>query len=353
MELFATPEEGRWFNRLWRNPLLSVGAAIPVLVYLFAGLHDQFPALPYIDLHYDFHEAFTNRPWDALPTYLSSARLYLSVVGISFFIPSEIGFSLWLFIVANGVVRVMFAQSSIDPARHEATRGMGIYLGYFAGLVWLARGHLWRIVRAAWRHEAREEGEPISYRGMVIGWCACMIIAWGWLSLAGMSPAIAALLLFLGTVLVTLMARIVAETGLFFVGPMWWPTAFVSSLLGPHVVSSATFYWTQIISRIFFADLRETLMPFAVNSLRMGQELAHRERSRWFRWLFVALGISVILSAATHHYLSYTHGRTAIEDGYASNQMPFDAMQETYTFANTPPSESVAASWGHFPRLAQ
>ncbi len=348
LELLAAPEQGRWLNRLWRNPLLGAGAAIPVLVYLFAGLHDQFPAVPYIDLHYDFHEAFTDRPWDALPTYLSSARLYLSAVGISFFIPSEIGFTLWLFIVANGLVRVMFAKSSIDPGQHEATRGMGIYLGYFAGLVWLARGHLRRVAVAAWRRTPREEGEPASYRTMLVGWTLCMLVAWGWLIAVGMTPAIGAVLLALGTVLVLLMARVVAETGLFFVGPMWWPTGFVSSLLGPQVVSTASFYWTQIVSRIFFADLRETLMPFAVNSLRMGQEVADRERGRWFRWLFVALGISVLLSGATHHYLSYTHGRTALEDGYASSQMPFDAMQETYTFANTTPQESVSGSWVSF-----
>ena len=31
-ELMATPERGRWFNRLWRNPVLWAGAAIPLTV---------------------------------------------------------------------------------------------------------------------------------------------------------------------------------------------------------------------------------------------------------------------------------------------------------------------------------
>jgi len=347
LELMATPERGRWYNRLWRNPLLWAGAAIPLLVYLLAGLHDQYPGVPYVDLRFDFHNAFTERPWDALPPYISSARIYLSVIGICFFVPSEIAFSLWLFILLNGLVRVMFAQTSFDPGQSEEARGMGIYLGYFAGLLWLARGHLQMVMRAAWHGEPRDEAEPLSYRAMVLGLSICLAVALAWLMAVGMNPLLAILLLGLGTVLMTLMARVVAETGLFFVGPTWWPSNLMSALLGPKVVSSLSFYWTQIISRIFYADLRETLMPFAVNALRMGQEIDSRRRPQWFRWLCVALFVSVLVSGVSHHYISYTHGRTSL-DGYASEQMPFDAMQETYTFSNTAPQTSLSTSWLNF-----
>ena len=109
-------------------------------------------------------------------------------------------------------------------------------------------------------------------------------------------------------------------------------------------MTSLNFYWSQVISRIFYADLRENLMPYAVNALRMGQEIDSRRRPAWFRWLFVALFVSLIVSGFSHHYISYTHGRNSI-DGFASNQWPFDAMQDTYTFTNTPPQASVGSSW--------
>jgi hypothetical protein len=343
----APPAEGRYYNALWRNPILWAGAAIPLLVYLFAGLHNQFPAIPNIDLQYDVRSAFTDRPWDALPSYIVQSRVYLAAVGICFFIPSEIAFSMWFFLVLNGATRVFFARTSFDPGQQEQTRSMGVYLAYFAGLLWLARGHFKTVLLAAWKKAPRAEDEPLSYRTMVLGFGICLAVAWAWLIIVGMNPLIALLLLGLGTMLVTLMARIVTETGLFFVGPAFWPNQFISNLLGAKFVSMKSFYFTEVISRTFFADLRETLMPFASNSLRMGQEIDSKKRGSWVKWLFAALFVSLLVSGATHHYLSYTHGRVAIPDDRATRQMPFEALQDTYRFANTTSESDPVTSWEH------
>jgi hypothetical protein len=348
LELMAPPEEGKYYNALWRNPVLWAGAAIPLLIYFLGGLHAQFPAVPNVDLQYDVRGAFTDRPWDALPAHIAQARVYLAAVGICFFIPSEIAFSLWFFLVLNGAVRVFFARSSFNPGQGEETRAMGTYVAYFAGLLWLARGHLKYVLASAWAKAPRAEDEPLTYRTMVVGWGVCMAVAWGWLIAVGMHPVMGLLLLGLGTMLVTLMARIVTETGLFFVGPIWWPNAFFSTLLGPKLVSVQSFFWTQVTSRLFFADLRETLMPFAANSLRMGQELKPRDRPKWVRWMALSLLISLLVSAMAHHYLSYTHGRTAMADNWASFEIPKGALQDTYRHTASPAETPLDVSWTHF-----
>jgi hypothetical protein len=349
LELMATPESGRWYNALWRNPVLWAGAAIPLIVYLMAGLHAQFPGVPAIDLQFDVHSAFTDRPWDALPVYITQARVYFAAVGICFFIPSEIAFSMWFFLILNGWLRVFFARTSFDPGAQEETRSMGVYVAYFAGLLWLARGHLKYVLVSAWKNSPRADDEPLSYRTMVLGWGVCMAVAWAWLLAVGMSPVIAALLLAVGTMLLTLMARIVAETGLFYVSPIWWADRFFSTLLGAKYLSMKSFYWTQVTSRIFYADLRETLMPFAANSLRMGQEIKPADqRGRWVRWLFVALLVSLLVSGAMHHYLSYTYGRTGLTDNWASNVIPKGALQDTYRLFHSPAETSLHTSWTHF-----
>jgi len=350
LELLAAPESGRFYNRLWRNPVLWAGAAIPILMYTLAGLHDQFPGVPFIKLDFDFRDAFTEKPWNALPYHITSGRLYLAVVGICFFIPSEIAFSLWFFLAINALARVVFSQTPVDLDQHESTRAMGIYIGYFAGLLWLARFHLRHVVLSAFRRTPREDNEVASYRTLFFGWLISTGVALLWLIVAGMNPLVAALLLFLGTVLITLMSRIVAETGLFFVGPMWWPSDFIKHLFTWRLINAPSMLWTQITSRIFFQDLRETLMPFASDSLRMGQEVPSAQRTRWFKYLFLALAVSVLVSGSMHHYLSYSYGREAINDRWATVQMPFDAMQETYASANGSASDrgTAATSWGHF-----
>jgi len=362
LELMAAPDPGKWYNALWRNPVLWTGAAIPCLVYLLAGLHSIFPNLPFINLQYDVRAAFTDRPWDALPSHLAQAQVFFAVVGVCFFVPSEVAFSLWLFVVMNGAVRVFFARSSFDPGQQENTRAMGVYVAYFLGLLWLARGHFKTVAVSAWRNTPRAEDEPISYRAMAIGWLACMAGAWVWLMVMGMNGLMAGILLFAGTMLVTLMARIVAETGLFFVGPVFWPNHIFAALLGKGVVGMKSYFWTETISRIFYADLRETLMPFAANSLRMASEIkapaavtgsapslapANPERRTWFRWLFAALLVSVLVSGVMNHYLSYTTGRSAM-DHWASDIMPRESLRETYQFAHSPADVPLSTSWGHF-----
>jgi hypothetical protein len=183
---------------------------------------------------------------------------------------------------------------------------------------------------------------------MVVGFLLCNLAAWIWLMVVGMNWWVALLLLALGTMVVTLMSRIVAESGLFFVGPMWWPKEFIASLVGPKVVSALSFQWSQIVTRIFYADLRETLMPFAVNSMRMGQELEASQRRKWFGWLIAALIVSTAVSGATNHYLSYTRGRVSIGDDWATNSVPLGAIRETHGFVKTTPDRTVANAWGHF-----
>ncbi len=354
LELMAAPEPGRLYNSRWRNPVLWTGAAIPILVYLLAGLHSHWAAVPQVDLHFSLREAFRDRPWDALPNFIVDARLYFAAVGICFFIPSEVAFSLWLFVILNGLSHVFFARTSFDPGRQQGARDMGAYVAYFAGLLWLARGHLKYVLMSAWRRAPRGEDEPVTYRTMVVGWLVCMAVAWVWLMVVGMNPLMALLLLGVGTMLVTLMARIVAETGLFYVNVGFWPRDLFGALLGRGVLNAKNYLWTEYLSGIFYADFRENLMPFATNSLRMGQEIpAASEKKRdqrggWFRWLGVALVVSTLISGSMNHYLSYTYGRNAIEDVHASDTLPGGALKNTFGREHSPPETTLGSSWRHF-----
>ena len=56
------------------------------------------------------------------------------------------------------------------------------------------------------------------------------------------------LLLAIGTMLITLMSRIVIETGLFWVGPTFWPKEIFISLLGRGMLSAKSFFWTEVMS---------------------------------------------------------------------------------------------------------
>jgi hypothetical protein len=360
LELLAAPEPGRLYNPLWRNSLLWTGAAIPFLVYFLAGLHSQSPAVPQVDLHFDVHAAFTDRPWDALPPFITEARVYFAVIGICFFVPSEVALSLWLFVLINGLANVFFARTSFDPGQQENSRAMGTYVAYFAGLLWLARGHLKFVLLSAWKNSPRADDEAFSYRTILLGWLICTAVAWLWLIMVGMNPFLALLLLGVGAMLLTLMSRIVAETGLFYVSPIFWPRDFFSALIG-KAAGMKNYLWTEMLSGIFYGDLRENIMPYATNALRMGQEIPatsasnsapgarpRNDRAAWFRWLIVALITSAIVSAAMNHFLSYHYGRVMLADYGASENVPHNAMSNTFRLENSPPDAPLSTAWQHF-----
>ncbi|MEI8194571.1 MAG: DUF6785 family protein [Phycisphaerae bacterium] len=348
LELMGAPAPGQYYNPLWRSGLLWAGAALPAIVYGLSGLHSLFPAVPFMSLSYDFSSAFTERPWDHLPHYLIANRLYFSVVGLSFFIPTQVAFSLWLFLVIKGLTRVAFADSSIDPGQMEPIRDMGIYLGYFAALLWLARAHLWHVLRSAWYGTLREPMEPASYRTLVVGFVLSVAVAWAWLVAAGISPVVAALVLGLGLMLVTLMSRIAAETGMFFLGISWQINRFFEIMLGPRLIQGGNFYLSGVVSNIFFTDLRENLMPFATTSSRLSQETTPAHRPQFFRWCVIALALSTLLAGLSDHFLSFHYGRQIMHDEHAVTIVPTQNLTDAHRFAHIAPAISPGRAWLHF-----
>jgi len=349
LELIAEPEEGRWFNGLWRNPVLWAGVGIPVFLYLLNGLHGVWPSVPFVSLRYNFTESFAEHPWDALPRDIVANGIYFSALGIAFFLPGDVAFSLIFFLLADGAMKVVASQAGVELTPTEPVRGMGAYVAYAVVIVWMARRHLLYVLSSAWRGRPQEADEFTSYRKMVVGLLVCVGVAWGWMMMIGVSAAVAGLVLSLGLMLWLLMSRVLAETGLFFLGSSWSPMNFMSTMLGSGVVGKANYFLSGLVSRVYFGDMRETLMPFATESLRLGGEVKAEKRRGYLKWLFVALAVSVMVSAGMQHYLSYSLGRVACNDEWATRVVPVNqALQEAYAFGHGAPEVSVGRAWGHF-----
>ncbi len=347
LDLLAQPQPGDYFNKTWRNSLLWAGAGIPIFLYTLNGLHQIFPAVPWVSLGFNFSNAFTEHPWDALPRYITVNRVYFSAIGLAFFIPSEVAFSLCFFLVANGLARVFFENVGIDAGPMEPVRGMGIYLAYFISILWLARRHLGYVFKSAIQNAPRAADEFATYRSMLVGFVVCSIVAWLWMIAVGVQPVVALVVLGLGMMLFTLLSRVQAETGLFFLGIPWSPPDFLSLMLGPKLVNAGSYLWSGMISRLFFSDVREALMPYTTTALRMGNDIKPERRRGLLAWLIVAVGLSVVLSGLVHHYQSYALGRIDYDE-HATQSMPNNLMNDTYDFAISPQSSGEGAVWRHF-----
>src|SRR5207253_3711183 len=103
------------------------------------GLHAIYPAVPGIELRaipvFNFSD---DPPWSYLQ---ANAYLYFSIIGIAYFLPSEISFSVWFFYLAGKLQYVVAYIYGADILFRDVAEAQ--YIGAFAVYVgvglWLAR----------------------------------------------------------------------------------------------------------------------------------------------------------------------------------------------------------------------
>jgi len=303
-DLMQEPAKGRRFADLFRRRSFWIGVAIAAGTLLSQALEKE-GWLPFsIPTDSDQRASFSGEPWSLVANAknLYWVHVYFTVVGLSFLLPAQLSFSLWFFVVLTNVVfAILNAQGVPVTVQHVGEAGVGGWI--IAGLLvlWVGRRHYLAVLRAAFSHSddpAIHRVRP--YVWLLLGGAASMMV---WLMLAGAVwwHAIAAVVLFLGFALV--LARIVAEAGIPFVG---LPTGCHASqllfgLVGVHAPLAALAP-LALVSAVVLGDGREHVLPYAVH----GEYLANRALPRtttaarlgWSALVFGALAVGTLIALA-------------------------------------------------------
>ena len=242
---------------IFRHWLFWAAFLVPVLIHSKNALHYYVPGIPLTNLNQDIGSVFPGRPWNELngfPYYC-----YFEMMGITYLVPDDMGFSLWFFWIARRLM--MVARNSFGIFEQQEFfehQGIGAYLWLAALYVWYARHALKAIFEAAWRGDAvarpdvktgmrTAPPEPMTARLAVGGFLVSVIIIIVWGQFLGMSfgCAIGAIGLYLAAV--TVLTRLVSETGMFAV---WVPLASVdrvivktlgADVLGPRNITALSY----------------------------------------------------------------------------------------------------------------
>ncbi|MBT3267642.1 hypothetical protein HN371_10835 [Candidatus Poribacteria bacterium] len=140
--------------RFWRTRAMWIGFALAAGLRVLNSLHDLFPAVPGFPGGYRLDPHITERPWQAMG-YLNMS-FDVSVIGLTFFMPLDLGFSLWFFFWLTRVERVVADVVGIQDL-HLDQRAAGAWMGIAVLALWFARRHLETFVRGAIRG-TRDEG---------------------------------------------------------------------------------------------------------------------------------------------------------------------------------------------------
>jgi hypothetical protein len=327
--------EGR--QPLLRNKLFWAGCLTVILSHTASTLHYFAPSFPDALNRFDLTAWQQTPPWDALG--LPTLEIFFAVIGAIFLLPADVSLTLWLTFVVFHLVRVARAQMGYDPLligplNHEGAMGTGAFLVWALWLVWIARPR-WREVWQAARRpcEADESEEPLSSRSalaLTIMGAAGLLV---WMRAAGMPLWIAALVLLLFGVILLVLTRIVAESGLLFVQTPFLPTDLMAFWGTSHYTPTAAGA-TLLTEVVFIHDPREHVMPAIANAYALTGPSRLQPRA-FTGGIALAVGIGFFVSFVSFVWLSYRFGAVTL-DAYGTDGAPHWSLDRALQYANTP-----------------
>ena len=191
-------------------------------------------------------EALHEFDWSYVTT--SDGRVFPLAIGFAFLVPSDVSFSVWffyLFVYGQAVVAYGLGRP-LEGGRSGAFtlwQQAGAFITLAVGLFWMARRHLWTVVRKAFgrARDTDDSGEPIGFRLGFWGLLLSVAGLIGWNLWFGMGFWAALALVALTFSLVLVHSRVVAQGGLFFTQQFWNPPMILHGLSGGRIFSGRSF----------------------------------------------------------------------------------------------------------------
>ena len=313
LEMLQSPQPGHILGYLFRQPLLWVGIALPWIVLSTHGLHAYFDYIPRIETRTYFELFRDTTPFRIL--------LSFSVIGFTYLVNLEIGFSLWFFHLLMKLQSGLLNIIGYDiPGREEVFVGgggtvavgheaMGATIALVLFVLWTGRRHLTSVFGKAFgtAPHVDDRNEIMSYRAAVVTLLVGLAGMGLWLNASGMPLWLTPF--FVGTAFVAFFAltRTIAEGGVGFSRTQLIPAVFTvytfgTGLVGPTGLTSLGFTYT------WSSEIRSPLMASVMHALKMMDSIGvHRPRPLLGAIMLAAL-IGTISSGLMTVWLAYTYG---------------------------------------------
>ena len=332
---------------LARNRFLLVGLAVPVCLHLINGLNLYYPSIPQIPTLVLAGAYF---PKEGLLSGFYKLKIYIYPVfiGFAFMTSRQISFSFWFFFLAGGLLYgVLDMMGYAIPAselgitfgpaltRPEEMQMIGAYSVFFLFLVWLARHHLYDVIRQSFGLQTADEdvSEWFDVRLSFWGFLIAMMLLTGWFVWQGMTLVTAAILV-CSFMMITLVAtRIICQGGLAYFTLTAAPMDGMSTLLGTKMFAGANGLISAVSQKVLFVDLRESLMP----TLLHAKKIHHTRKTplMLFSGLLVTMLLSVLMSILSMMTLCYRYGIRELDLEWA-NRTTLNVYENAYRLIVNP-----------------
>ncbi|MGC9318545.1 MAG: DUF6785 family protein, partial [Armatimonadota bacterium] len=282
------------------------------LVDALNGFHEIYPSVPALlgsrGARYDLGTMVHSRPWNAIGW--TPLNVFPFAVGLAFFIPVDLAFSMWFFYLlwkALKIVSAALGWGDLPGAPWINEQSFGAYLALAGFCLWASRRHIAESVRGVIGERTIDDSrEPMPYSWALIGVVGGVAALVFFCQQAKMTfwPAFGFIVLYL--LISVAIARIRAELGspvhdLHFIGPQVMLTeAFGASALGKR--NLMLFPYFHSITRAH----RSHPMPHQIEGMKLAGESGVSQRALAAVMMGAAgfsllLGWGVLLDAFFRH----------------------------------------------------
>ena len=302
--------------RFFARRLLWLGFGICAVIELLNGLHFLYPFMPGVPLKIpDFGaKIFTTKPWSAigwLPLFF-----YPWVIGLTFFVPLELSFSVWFFFLFTKFQLVLGSiggWKSLPGFPYYNQQGIGAWLTLGVLILWVSRPHLKTVFTMVLKPSAASN-EPFQYRtalfGILIGIAILVFI----FQYAGMSVGILLAFLCLYFLMSIAITYARAAVGVPYHEVIWThPQLMLVSVLGVRRIGAANLTLLSFLYP-YVRDNVSHPMPSQLEGFKIA-ERAPISQKKMAIAMIVALLVATPVSFWAYLHLIYQHGAVRTE-GY-------------------------------------
>lgn len=334
---------------LFKNRWMWIAFLIPAILYTLKGLHFYFPMVPSPINVLAVWFKFTEKPWNALNNIF--LKTVFVTIGLTYFVPTSVSFSIWFFFIVFQLQTVIgavlgfpmpyFPGETFNRAFHGYQVAGGIVaLAIF--LFWSMRHSLADIFKKLFKGglSPDEQKEANTYRFAIFGIISGFIFICLWGMAAGMKlwSMIFYFLIFFS--IVTVVSRLVAEAGLFYVGYKIFPFEIMLPFTGTGPFGGAGLMTSVIFNQGIQREFRVDSMPFFLNNMKMGDSA--KVDTKWLfgsMWLAILIGLPVVSFSVIN--LMYKYGGVNI-GGWWTTSVPRNIVcTNAMRYVTTPISPNV------------
>lgn len=273
-------DRGYAIGRIFRSRTFWLGFGAIFLIHLIRGTFVWDLQGVNIPLAFDLKPIYQKYPdiisvdggWSLLhPTFSATA------VAFGFLLASDVSLSLGLSQIVHVALLIFLVNLGVDVSFNHMTGGLtswqlfGSYLGVGLLLLYTGRRYYGQVLKLAisfGRSRQVENSAVWAARFFMLSVAGLV----GMLVVLGLDWPLAIIAVLLMMLVLLVMSRINAESGLFFIMPHWQATAVLLGLFGTYAMGPAAIVIVGLMCTIFTIETRESLMPFVVNALKIGDE---------------------------------------------------------------------------------